>query len=636
MIFGMKQRYFMTMACALLAGAYAHAESYFGYAPLNPPEEETSAQGSGKNAYAEAAITLDPTSNPVVASLKGAKITGVRCFMRADYPQKSKRTSAVNIRIGSQAADVVKNYANFFAGWNDITLDTPVEIGDEPIYIGPMVYETSGNPYPFVSAQGGAMPGGYSISLDKGAWQSLTERGNLMMYLVLDRESSEMPRAAQAVPFNLPYVVAPESDFSCDLTIHNYSAEDIHEAEVTVYDEDGESIYVTKVTFETPLAAYDTRTVSTGLRSGKTENPSVSYDIAVTAIDGVATELSPRSTYRMNVTDDAYLRIPLVEEFTSMQCVNCPFMAYYLDEAIERFGRPYVYITRHVGFADDHFTYPAEKELLYLFGNGGTYNPAIMNDRTVRSESDITPVYKAYTRASSDDYLADLVHSAESPAYARILVDSEVENGEVSCVVRGKIADGIDLEGLYINASYIENGIKAEGRYRQSGIDDAPEDAPADLAEKFRHNGVVRVAFNKNALGDRLEVDPATREFRVDFGKTAVDAGWKTENCETVAFISRVDKQNLKQNQVLNAGGTRWNKAVENGSGVESVDSESDVRVYVDADRCLRIEGEYKSAQVYSMSGMRLSAGSILSPGIYVVRVALGEGRTLTRKLMVR
>lgn len=312
-------------------------------------------------------------------------------------------------------------------------------------------------------------------------------------------------------------------------------------------------------------------------------------------------------------------------------------MAYYLDIALEEFNKPYVYITRHTGFVNDFFTLPSDKELLYLFGNGSTYNPAIMYDRTMRSESDATPVYKADPNPNPLAYIEALNEAADRPGYAKIIVDSEISDGEATCVVRGRIADGIDTDGLYLCAYLIENGIPAVPPYIQSGIYDAADDAPEDLVERFRHNGIVRVEFNQEALGNPLEVDPATNEFRVDFGSRSVDSMWKSENCETVAFICRVNKDNLRDNYVLNAGGTRWNRLVDNESGVNpAVDDSLRLKVYVDRDRRIKVEGDYRSLEVWSVDGRRMSTDSTLTTGVYAVSITLLDGSRQLSKIAVR
>lgn len=624
-------------ALFLSVSGEAAGEVYFGYAPLDFNPEATMAQGSGKNGYAEAAITLDPQTNPVVASLTGKKITGVRCYMRTDYLQAKKRTSAINIRRGSLSADPVKNYADFREGWNEIALDEPVEITDQPIYIGPMVYETSGNPYPFVAASGGAIPGGYSISLNKEAWQTLTQRGNLLMQVIIDAQPEDMKLAAQAAPYNLPSVVAPNSSFICGITLHNYSAVPIESAEITTVADNGETILTSDFKIDPPIAPFDSGAFEAVLPTGSMEDPAVGYSISVTSLNSKAADVSPSTPFDLHVTSNAFIKIPLVEEFTSMSCVNCPYMAYYLDIALEEFNRPYVYITRHAGFVSDLFTLPSDKELLYLFGDGATFNPAIMYDRTVRSESDTDPVYNADPNPNPLGYIEALEEAAARPGYAKILVDSEISDGEANCVVSGRIADGVDKEGLYLCAYLIENGIPAVPPYIQSGIYDAADDAPEDLVERFRHNGIVRIEFNKEALGLPLEVDPATNEFRVDFGSAPFNPEWKSENCETVAFICRVNKDDLRDNYVLNAGGTRWNRLVDSGAGVEStVSDRPGLKVCVTPDRRITVEGDFRSLDVWSADGRHMSSASALPAGIYAVRVTLPDGSRHVSKIAVR
>lgn len=621
---------FLLYACMLFMSVQAYAGSLFGFAPLDPDTTALMAQGSGKNGYAEAAITLDPASNPAVAALKGAKIIGVRCYMNSNYRQKNKRTSAINIRQGSIQSEPVKNYANFSRGWNEISLDDPVTIGDEAIHIGPMVYETSGNPYPFVAVPGPAFPGGYSISLDNSPWIALSERGNLLMQVLIDRQPEEMPAAAMAAVGDLPLVVAPESELPCSLSIHNFSAQEISSVTVTTVTDNGQTILDSTMDLPYPVAPFDTYVFSTALSTGFLESPETLYSISVSAINGKPTDLRPESSFYLHVTHDAFLRIPLIEEFTSQRCTNCPFMAYYLDIALEQFTAPYVYLSRHSGFLSDFFTVPEDEELTYLF-NGYTFNPAVMYDRTVFDEAKATPVVAA-KESSSAPYTEAINKAASIPALARILVDSEIAADKASCRVYGRIADDIPADGLFLCAYMIENGIPAEGMYFQQGLDDAPDDAPDDLLDRFRHNGIIRASFHKTILGDPLEVDPDSREFDVRLPDTDVNADWKLENCEIVAFICRVDKDNIRENYILNAGGSRWNEAV----GVKQVSDDSSMpQISISPDRKISAHG-CRSIEVFTLSGMKTDSSASLDPGIYIVRTISASGIVRSTKIAVR
>lgn len=614
----------------LFMSVQAYAGTYFGFAPLDPDSTVLTAQGSGKNGYAEAAISLDPASNPVVAALKGARITGVRCYMNSNYRQKNKRTSAINIRQGSIQSEPLKNYANFSRGWNEISLDSPVTIGDEAIHIGPMVYETSGNPYPFVAVPGPAFPGGYSISLDNSPWIALSERGNLLMQLVLDRDPAEMPAAAMAAVADLPLVVAPESELPCSLSIHNFSAEEISSVTVTTVTDNGETIINRSLELPEPVAPFDSSVISTTLSTGCLESPETLYTVSVSEINGHATDLRPESSFYLHVTRDAFLRIPLIEEFTSQRCTNCPFMAYYLDIALEEFRKPYIYISRHSGFLSDFFTVPEDDELTYLF-NGYTFNPAVMYDRTVFDEGKSSPVVAA-RESSSAPYSEAIDKAASTPALARILVDSDIAGGKASCRVYGRIADDIPADGLFLCAYLIENGIPAEGMYFQQGLEDAPDDAPDDLLDRFRHNGIIRASFHKTLLGDPLLTDPDSREFDVIMPEADIHDDWKMENCEVVAFICRVDKDNIRENYILNAGGSRWNEAV----AVEQISADStQPQISVTPDRRIVAHG-CRYMELFTLSGMKVDSSASVQPGIYIVRTISPSGTARSAKIAVR
>lgn len=622
--------------CALSMSAQAYADSYFGFAPLDPDFEMTSALGAGKNGYAEAAIALDPVNNPVVAALKGAKIIGFRCYMRADYRQKNKKTSAINVRTGSLGSDPVKNYADFYEGWNDIMLDSPVEIGDEAIYIGPMVYETGGTPYPFMAVKGPGFAEGFNVSLNKEPWQTFTQRGNLLMQVILDRDPEEMPLAASVALADIPLVVAPESSFTCSMAVHNFSGQPIESVTVKSTTDDGETDLYRTIELKSPVLPFDTDVVEVELETGFTEDNAVGYDVEISEINGQEADASPAVAYSLHVTLDAFLRIPLVEEFTSQLCTNCPFMMYYIDRAMEEFGKPHVYITRHAGFAKDAFTIGEDEELTYMFGKGATYNPAVMYDRTIFEENATTPVVGA-SEASTQPYLEALTTAAMQPALAKILVDSSSEGETVSCLVKGKIARGVDIENLYLCAYLIENDIPYD-KYFQLGIEDAPDDAPEDLAETFRHNGIIRVQFHKSNLGDKLTVDPETREFCVDYGAAGIKSDWVAGNCEIVAFVCNVNKNNVAENKVLNAGGTRWNEKVENGgSSVGGIEAEEHSPIVcVGPDRMLRVIGDCAGYDVYTVAGRKMSAAAPLADGIYVVSVSLHNGKKIAVKVAVR
>lgn len=330
----------------------------------------------------------------------------------------------------------------------------------------------------------------------------------------------------------------------------------------------------------------------------------------VTKVNGSESSATLSGFFSMYVTEDVFTRIPLIEEFTGLRCSNCPLMSYYLDVALEEYADPYVYVAHHAGFADDDFTTDADKEILYLFGNKGTYNPAIMYDRTVL-KGELLPVY-GVTELSPAPYLAALSEVAACPAQAMVLVDVTRENGNVSCRVHGKVSKVMMRTGddFYLSAYIVEDGIPEE-KYPQEGLD--VEGAPEDLSDRFAHNGVIRHNFCQDPAGDRLTPD-GDGSFSVDFPQRAVPHDWVWDNCQVVAFVHKRDKENLRENYVLNAGSDRLNEIA---LGVNPVTVQQDnVLVSVDRDRRIRTSAPVRDLAVYDLQGRCRDGNSVLSWGL--------------------
>ncbi|MCF0199757.1 MAG: hypothetical protein HUK02_10630, partial [Bacteroidaceae bacterium] len=84
------KRILTTIALTISLAAHAQTENLcYGFAPRTLAPEDIAAHGTAMNNFIECAICLNPSADPLLASLKGSKVVGVRCYLRADYKQKS-------------------------------------------------------------------------------------------------------------------------------------------------------------------------------------------------------------------------------------------------------------------------------------------------------------------------------------------------------------------------------------------------------------------------------------------------------------------------------------------------------------------------------------------------------------------
>ena len=604
---------------------------HFGFAPADPSLDDSSSQGSGRNNYIEAVIRLSPSEYQVLDALKGSKVTGIRCRLRTEYRNPTgKKFSAISAYQGSLDAEPIRQTVHFAEGWNEFSFDEPFILGDEDLYIGFQVFELQGAPYPIVSYKPAYIPGSYYINLNRQGWQALDDKGALQIEAIIEPDATPAP-AALATVCEHPLIVAPETAFDGKIYLRNLSAEPIGSATVTVTDSYGDQTDKIEITLDEPIAAYDGRVLpGYSIITGADVAVDVPHTLTVTAINGKETSLIHPVTQTLYVSHDAFNRVPLVEEFTSMTCVNCPFMFYYLEEALHDFGEQYVYVSHHSGFNYDVFTSQVDRDMEYMFA-GNKRNPTLMVDRTIWPGFGGELMVGAAAENSGSRYLSLLNMALHTPALASV----EVSATDETVTVSGRVGLGEKTtDGNVVISTYlIEDGIGTD-IYPQEGItSNMPDDAPADLRDKFRHNGIIRVNLSTAAMGDKLDID-ADGYYSVTYPAPEFAKTWKRENCHYVSILHRNSESDLRDNIVLNAGDSRPFDP-SSMPGV-TMAANGKLKVFVDDDKRINVVSPAVSVKIYDINGRTVNPSSPQSNGIYVIAAMLPDGTSATAKVAVR
>lgn len=569
------------------------AQVPYGYAPTGVADNELSALGGNKNEFVQGMVLFDPASDLALARIKGKEIKGIRCYMRADYKQKRQSRSAILASTGKIDNYVRTQYVDLAEGWNDVMFDEPLVIGEEKIFLGVQVYETIGTPYPLVAYSKATVPQSCFVNLAKKAWEEYTDRGTLLVFALFDESlSSNFQHVAYAQNTTHPQTVAPERDFTGGLYVHNFSTEPITSIEIAMQGQGATVPTLRTIQFDKPIEAYGGTVVEASLRSGSDEGTSVDWTATVTKINGNEAQAGRPGTTKLYVTYDNFIRTPLIEEFTSQRCINCPQMAYFLDKALDEYEGNYVYVSHHTGFQEDVFTTQPDREILYVFGGyENEYNPAIMYNRAILEGEN--QIIQGVRDMSPTPYLEALALASNMPAMAEV----SIEATESAVRVSGRVARDLINTQLYLSCYLVEDGISTDS-YFQKGMDDA--DAPADLKDVFRHNGIILHYFTKEAIGDLIEMD---EKGLFDISYPNVEkAGFGGTGRRLVAFVHKVNKSNFGDNYVLNATETRLG-----ADGIRDVEN---------AKREIRNE-------MFDLSGRRLPSdfkaqSSNLKKGVYI------------------
>lgn len=520
------------------------AQLPYGYAPMGVQPEELSALGGNKNEFVQGMVLFDPTTDPALGRMKGMTIKGVRCYMRADYKQKRQKRSGILASTGSVSNIVRTTYIDLLEGWNDVMFDEPLVIGDEKLFIGVQAYETIGTPYPLVTYAAATVPQSCWVNLGKSTWQEHSDRGTLLIFALLDDEAAPfISQTAYAQNTFHPQTVAPKRDFEGGLYVHNFSTQPIQSIEIAMQGEGAETPTLRTIDLPEAIPAYGGTVVTTRLRSGKTEGTSVDWTATITKINGQEAQAGRPGTTQLYVTYDNFIRMPLIEEFTSQRCVNCPQMAYFLEKALEEYEGNYVYVAHHSGFVEDKFTTQPDREILYVFGGyENEYNPAIMYNRAILEGEN--QIIQGIRDMSPEPYKQALALAYDMPAMAEVNIENDGSNVTVS----GRVARDLVGKPLYLSCYLIEDGISTKD-YPQLGMNDA--DAPSDLQDVFRHNGVILHYFTTEAIGDLLSTE-ANGSYSVTYPMVE-KAGFGGTARRLVAFVHKVNKDDPYDTYVLNA-----------------------------------------------------------------------------------
>lgn len=637
-------RILLALILPVLCLSQTQARDLFGYVPSDTEPIEMYSHGTGErrsNCHMECAVLFDPATDPAWASRSGSNITDIRVWLNNEYKQKSKGWSYVTVRVGSLDAEPVALVKyNFKPGWNEVELTTPVAIGDEPIYIGARVFETLSTLNPFASwryGHGASQCYLRVIGNETGEWQSFDDRGSLLLQAVTDASSTAGSGLVTLSDHN--GIVKPGEPFESRLHLINRTSASVSSATVHIIGEGVDQIL--DLNFAEPVEPMEHGICTVAVDAPTESGINVPLQLTAVRLDGKQTDALSPVTHSLYVSGEDYVRIPLVEEFTSLMCVNCPNMYYYLEQALDKYRtddeKPVIYLGRHAGFVDDAFTVPADHALLYLFGDGYTYNPAMMIDRTCFDNATV-PVMGA-SQASLDPYLESIRYAATIPAPAELFVEpvNDIDGRRLGARVYGTVnsATRQHMDSVRLSVYLVENDIPLTW-YPQT----FPDGTPASIIDEYRHNGVIRAVYS-DKTGDLVEVDD-NGQFFVEYPYIAVDDEIETSNAELVAVLHRTDRKVLRNNSVLNATSSKYVSDDGSGgilTGIETLtpdDNSNNITFAIDPNGMIIPSAPIQSMQVFDLYGRMRSLRTPLAPGLYMVSYRDASGHPGSDKLIVK
>lgn len=525
------------------------------------------------------------------------------------YPEKVRvmlsTTGTQKTDFTTTLGDIVMDGNNYSADWNDILFDLSAYDG-QTIYIA---FVNHGDGY----------------------------------YTLLDDVSIEIfdENAIRLTNVTAPGYAAMGNAFDVNVTVQNRGTANLTSFDVTFNINNGtdQELHVSGINVA-PFSYY-TYTFSTSHPDAEL----VAVYVTVSNPNGIADADDSDNGGSVNLTvyDPQYVtdRNPLLEHFTTAQCVWCPAGHDRLNQAIVGYESRISWVAHHVGFGTDALTCSASTELTTLYGPDGTWAPAMALDRdqhfvtaeqsgVVGSVGDVATLRQQFADAVSIPSIVTV--NIENLTYDQTTRELSFNvNGEFLSDFTGDVANLT----IYITEDSI---ISRQSHNSQGTIND------------YQHNHVVRAALTPN-WGDS---DPFTTTLAGStYSKTytyTLPTKLRANKCRVIAFVNNYGPSILKR-EVYNSAKTGYlmvgqdptNVAitsVEASISVKSYPNPATEMVFVSAESTIRSFSMVNTLGQTVMSDVNVNTDVLelnvadLAAGVYYIKVVTDKG-TATESVTV-
>lgn len=581
--------------------------------------------GAGANATLKGGA-LFPEST--MAKYAGNKITK----LRIGTGQGSISNAQIFITYDKDATPFYTQAVTLTASsWNEITLATPYVIENKEIFIGYSVKSGTSNYYPVGVDAGPAVENGdwfsYSNSTGSSGWFNLGQNGysyNISLKAVL--EGDNLPKYDLTLSnLSIPAYSKPGKTFSLSYLVKNVASETITDFDL-VY-KIGSGADVTTHISGRNLASnqYDTIRVDNVSTSELGKIPVKAYlsepngaNFSEGAKDTLVTDTIISISNYVN-------RKVLLEHFTTAKCTYCP-AAHIRWQTVLASRSDVIWVAHHAGYLTDGFTIPQSESYLWFY-NGSTYAPASILDRTNLYKlgadgSAATPVFYP----GGTDVLAKLVDERlNTPAFITVNINKQFSTTDslLDITVSGKAIQGFEPSNFKLNVFLTQDSLIAS----QTGG-----------GSTYQHDHVIRATITP-VWGDDLSLDKDStysKAYSYKFKST-----WKPEKMRVVAFLSNYDNADVNDCMVYNAESANVVEASGGSTGIGEI-SGGENRIYVTGNNVLKIEGDFKTATLFDVTGKLLkeisgaqSSIPLSHKGVYIVKV-VGDRRQTSKVVFAK
>lgn len=321
------------------------------------------------------------------ALLAGSKIKAIRTATGTTQ-MENPRLVIIEGDDASVTPVVEQATSKFSTSMKDYALDTPYEIkGDKALLVG-IKCSLNAAYSPMLFDETLDLPEGYAWALTADGWTDISRKGYGAPNIQVLVDENPVLEDVLVKPFFTGVYNKMGSPMTISTEVLNYGAKEVNDFEVTY--KIGQAAEVSKhiegislkqgEVYELVIDNIDVP--AAGL---------LNLDVKVTRVNGkqdAETGDNAQSSQPYIYPADVQKKI-LFEEFTGMNCVNCPGAVIAVEQVLSEYPGQYVEVYHHAGYEPDNFTLDEDLEYTWFYNNGGsTYAPGgMVNRRAANAEA---------------------------------------------------------------------------------------------------------------------------------------------------------------------------------------------------------------------------------------------------------